>query len=77
MSGSSLLISLTNKNYSDSHMNICLFVFFFLRNKYTQGRGKEILTQKHTTTLLKSHNNFLEKLEQIIVHTTHLLKHVS
>ena len=56
-------------------MFVCFF--FFFRNKYTQGRGKEILTQKHTTTLLKSHNNFLKKLEQIIVHTTHLLKHVS
>ena len=56
-------------------MFVCLF--FFLRNEYTQGRGKEILTQKYNTTLLKSHNNFLEKLEQIIVHTIHLLKHVS
>ena len=40
------------------------FFFFFLlsfwRNKhiYTQGRGKEVLTQKYTTTSLKSHDNF-------------------
>ena len=32
--------------------------FLFLRNKHTQGRGKWILTQKHTTTPLKSHGNF-------------------
>ena len=33
--------------------------FFFLRNKHTHTRGgKEFLTQRHTTTPLKSHGNF-------------------
>ena len=34
--------------------------FFFLRNKHThtQGRWKGVLTQRHTTTSLKSHGNF-------------------
>ena len=26
------------------------FFFFFLRNKHTQGKRKNVLTQKHTTT---------------------------
>ena len=35
-------------------------ILFFFRNKHThtQGRGKEVLTQKHTTTPLKNHGNF-------------------
>ena len=37
-----------------------LIFFFFSRNKHThtQEREKEILTQRYTTTLLKSHDNF-------------------
>ena len=34
------------------------FFFFFEKQTHTQGRGKEVLTQRHTTTLLKSHSNF-------------------
>ena len=36
-----------------------IFFLFFLRNKHThtQGRGKEILTQRHNTTPLKNHDN--------------------
>ena len=39
---------------------VCVFFFFFLRNKHThiQERGKSVLTQRHTTTPLKSHGNF-------------------
>ena len=37
-------------------------ILFFLRNKqthtHTQGRGKRILTQRHTTIPLKSQGNF-------------------
>ena len=35
-------------------------LFFFLRNKHTQtqGRGKGVLTQRYTTTPLKSYGNF-------------------
>ena len=34
------------------------FFFFFKKQTYTQGRGKGILTQRYTTTLLKSYSNF-------------------
>ena len=34
------------------------FFFFLETNTHTQGKGKEILTQRHTTTPLKSHCNF-------------------
>ena len=32
------------------------FFFFWKTNTHTQGRGKGVLTQRHTTTLLKSWN---------------------
>ena len=35
-----------------------IFFFFFEKQTHTQEREKEILTQRHTTTLLKSHDNF-------------------
>ena len=36
------------------------FFFFFDKQTHThiQGRGKEVLTQRHTTTPLKSYGNF-------------------
>ena len=37
------------------------FFFFFLEKQthtHTKGREKEVLTQRHTTTPLKSHGNF-------------------
>ena len=34
------------------------FFFFFKKQTYTQGRGKGVLTQRRTTTPLKSHGNF-------------------
>ena len=33
-------------------------LFFFLKQTHTQGKGKGVLTQKHTTNSLKSHGNF-------------------
>ena len=53
--------------YFDKFTNIFIFwrneahkYFCILRNKHThtQGRGKGVLIQKHTTTPLKSHGNF-------------------
>ena len=35
------------------------YPFFFLKNKHTQGRGKVVLIQRHITTLLQNHGNFL------------------
>ena len=35
-----------------------LCILFLEKQTHTQGRGKEILTQKQTTTPLKSHSNF-------------------
>ena len=32
-------------------------LFFFEKQTHIQGREKEVLTQKHTTTSLKSHGN--------------------
>ena len=40
-------------SYSFFFLKSLYFFFFFLRNKHTQGRGKEVLTRKHTTTPLK------------------------
>ena len=42
------------------------FFFFGETNTHTQGRGKWVLTQKHTTTPLKSHGNFLRNGELFI-----------
>ena len=43
----------------------------FLRNKHThthtQGRGKIVLTQRHTTTPLKNHDNFLREGGALII----------
>ena len=44
----------------------CIFFFFlekalllfFEKQTHTQGKGKMVLTQRHTTTPLKSHGNF-------------------
>ena len=36
----------------------CLLSFFFEKQTHTQGREKRALTQKHTTTPFKSHDNF-------------------
>ena len=33
------------------------FFFFFEKQTHTQGREKGVLTQKHTTSSLKSHGN--------------------
>ena len=37
---------------------------FFFKNKHThtQGRGKVVLTQKHTTIPLKSHDTFYRRV---------------
>ena len=50
-----------SKLYYTQHIllsNVGKLPLFFLRNKHTQGRGKEVIAQKHTTTQLKSHGNF-------------------
>ena len=46
--------------HSHTHSNMGQLPILFLRNTHThtQGRRKVVLTQKHTTTLLKSHGNF-------------------
>ena len=46
---------------------------FFFRNKHTQGRGKWVLTQRHITTLLKSHDNFKKMVGQVILRIIHTL----
>ena len=51
-----------------------LFFFFGETNTHTQERGKDVLTQRHTTTPLKSHGNFLGRVGQVILYTTHFLK---
>ena len=39
--------------------NVGQLPFFFLEKQaHTQGKEKEILTQKHTIISLKNHNNF-------------------
>ena len=50
---------------------------FFLEihtHTHTQGRWKEILTQRHTTTPLKNHGNFYGRVRQVILYTTHSFK---
>ena len=37
------------------------FFFFFEKQTHTQEKGKGVLTQRHTTTSLKSHDNFYEE----------------
>ena len=48
--------------YSQVTPTYAMRSFIFLRNKHThtQERGKEVITQKHTTISLKSHDNFYE-----------------
>ena len=45
----------------------CNNFFFFLRNKHTQGKGKGVLTQRHTTIPLKNHS-----LVDVIIKVKHL-----
>ena len=45
----------------------------FVVNTHTQGRRKGVLTQRHTTTPLKSYGNFQGRVGQVILHTTHSL----
>ena len=37
---------------------IIIIIFFLETNTHTHRREKGVLTQKHTTTPLKSHDNF-------------------
>ena len=39
-------------------LSILFFFFFIETNTHTQGRRKESLTQRHTTTPLKNYGNF-------------------
>ena len=51
---------------SPLHLRVFFLVFFFLEtNTHTQVREKEVLTQRHTTTSLKSHGNFLHLSDYI------------
>ena len=61
------LIGLSNLRVSYFHaihrFNKQSFFFFWETNTHTQGRGKEILTQKHITTPLKSHSQVQQTID--------------
>ena len=48
----------TQHTFLNNMRQLPFFVFEKQTHTHTQGRGKMILTQRHTTTPLKSHDNF-------------------
>ena len=48
----------TQHTFLSNVRQLPFFFFFVEKQTHTQGRGKGVLTQRHTTTPLKSHGNF-------------------
>ena len=71
-----LLLLLQNNTVLDffffSFLFFFFFFFFFEKQTYTQGRGKEVLTQKHIITSLKAMVTF-KRVWGKLYYTQHIL----